>query len=54
MVQKYKLELELKQYTCMVDLLSRAGHLNEAYNLIMAVPFVPDDHMRAGFIAWIM
>lgn len=50
MVQKYKLELELKQYTCMVDLLSRAGHLNEAYNLIMAVPFVPDDHMRGSLL----
>ncbi|KAL2898677.1 hypothetical protein RDABS01_040459 [Bienertia sinuspersici] len=29
-------------YTCMVDLLGRAGRLQEAYNLIMTMPFMPN------------
>ncbi|KAL5736918.1 hypothetical protein ACOSP7_031372 [Xanthoceras sorbifolium] len=42
MVEDYKLEPQVEHYTCMVDLLGRAGHLNEAYDLIMAMPCVPD------------
>ncbi|KAL3630722.1 hypothetical protein CASFOL_023706 [Castilleja foliolosa] len=32
----------LKHYTCMVDLLSRAGKLNHAYNMIVKMPMKPD------------
>lgn len=43
MVEEYKLQPQVEHYTCMVDLLGRAGHLNPAYDLIMAMPCVPDD-----------
>jgi pentatricopeptide repeat protein len=42
MMQKYGIEPDLKHYTCMVDLLSRAGQLNEAFDLIQTMPFQPD------------
>ncbi|KAF8399717.1 hypothetical protein HHK36_015587 [Tetracentron sinense] len=42
MVEDYELEPELEHYTCMVDLLGRAGHLDQAYDLIMDMPCVPD------------
>ncbi len=32
----------LKHYTCMVDLLGHAGHLQEAENMIKAKPCKPD------------
>ncbi|XP_068649961.1 pentatricopeptide repeat-containing protein At5g08510 [Aristolochia californica] len=33
---------KLQHYGCMVDLLGRAGHLTEAYNLIKKMPMDPD------------
>ncbi|KAK9292574.1 hypothetical protein L1049_020548 [Liquidambar formosana] len=38
----YNVRPTLKHYTCMVDLLSRAGQLNEAYELIKNMPMEPD------------
>ncbi|KAL3846142.1 hypothetical protein ACJIZ3_003545 [Penstemon smallii] len=32
----------LKHYTCMVDLLSRAGLLERAYKVVESMPFDPD------------
>ncbi|KAM7504897.1 hypothetical protein LguiB_003801 [Lonicera macranthoides] len=32
----------LKHYTCMVDLLSRAGQLDEAYKVVKKMPLEPD------------
>ncbi|XP_050258184.1 pentatricopeptide repeat-containing protein At2g03380, mitochondrial-like [Quercus robur] len=43
MVEDHKLEPRVEQYTCIVDLLGRAGHLKQAYDLIMTMPCVPDD-----------
>ncbi|KAF5442693.1 hypothetical protein F2P56_035324 [Juglans regia] len=42
MMGYYKVKPTLKHYTCMVDLLSRAGQLNEAYELIKKIPMEPD------------
>ncbi|KAJ4800304.1 Pentatricopeptide repeat-containing protein [Rhynchospora pubera] len=42
MMQEYSIEPNLKHYTCMVDLLSRAGQLNQAFNLIRTMPIEPD------------
>ncbi|KAK3225042.1 hypothetical protein Dsin_004904 [Dipteronia sinensis] len=50
MVEDYKLEPQVEHYTCMVDLLGRAGHLNEAYDLIMAMPCVPDDRIWGSLL----
>jgi pentatricopeptide repeat protein len=33
---------KLEHYTCMVDLLGHAGHLQEAENMIKAMPWEPD------------
>lgn len=42
MQQKYKIVPRLEHYACMVDLLGRAGNLNEAYDMIKKMPVKPD------------
>ncbi|XP_058112302.1 pentatricopeptide repeat-containing protein At1g15510, chloroplastic-like [Magnolia sinica] len=42
MSQHYSVMPNLKHYTCMVDLLGRAGHLEEAHEFIEKMPMVPD------------
>lgn len=39
---KYHLERKMKHYSCMIDLLGRAGHLDEAEQLVNAMPMDPD------------
>jgi pentatricopeptide repeat protein len=41
MIRDYMIPAKLEHYTCMVDLLGRAGHLQEAENMIMAMPCKP-------------
>ncbi|XP_057507793.1 pentatricopeptide repeat-containing protein At2g13600-like [Actinidia eriantha] len=38
----YTVKPTLKHYTCMVDLYSRAGHIQEAYNVVKKLPMDPD------------
>ena len=38
MVHKYSITPMMEYYTCMVDLLARAGHLTEAYNFVERMP----------------
>ncbi|CAM0904305.1 unnamed protein product [Alopecurus aequalis] len=38
----YRLEPNLKHYACMVDLLGKSGHLQEAEDMILAMPIEPD------------
>ncbi|XP_074263439.1 pentatricopeptide repeat-containing protein At5g08510 [Silene latifolia] len=42
METKFKIIPKLEHYGCMVDLLGRAGKLNEAYNLVQNMPMKPD------------
>lgn len=42
MVSKYHLERKMKHYSCMVDLLGRAGYLDEAEHLVNTMPMEPD------------
>ncbi|CAK7328929.1 unnamed protein product [Dovyalis caffra] len=51
MMVDYTLEPRVEQYTCMVDLLGRAGYLNLAYDLIMTVPCSPDDRVWGSLLA---
>jgi pentatricopeptide repeat protein len=38
----YRLEPNLKHYACMVDLLGKSGNLQEAEDMILAMPIEPD------------
>jgi hypothetical protein len=38
----HKISAKLEHYTCMVDLLGCAGHLQEADNMIKAIPYYPN------------
>lgn len=40
--QDYGITANSKHYTCMIDLLGRAGRLNDAQNLMNSMPFEPD------------
>ncbi|XP_065849346.1 pentatricopeptide repeat-containing protein At4g02750 [Euphorbia lathyris] len=42
MNQEYGITPKSEHYTCMVDLLGRAGRLEEAHNLVRNMPFEPD------------
>uniref|UniRef100_A0A0D3HDD6 Cupin type-1 domain-containing protein n=1 Tax=Oryza barthii TaxID=65489 RepID=A0A0D3HDD6_9ORYZ len=42
METKYHLERKMKHYSCMIDLLGRAGHLDEAEQLVNTMPTEPD------------
>nr|GEU81256.1 hypothetical protein [Tanacetum cinerariifolium] len=42
MVNSFSITPKLEHYGCMVDLLGRAGKLQEAYNLIQTMPMKPD------------
>ncbi|CAK9859193.1 unnamed protein product [Sphagnum jensenii] len=50
MVTDYMISAKLEHHTCMVDLLGHAGRLQEAENMVMAVPCKPRGWMD-GF-AW--
>jgi pentatricopeptide repeat protein len=41
MAMDYMISAKLEHYTCMVNLLGRAGHLQEAENMVMAMPCEP-------------
>ncbi len=41
MTKDYMIPAKLEHHTCMVDLLGRAGHLQEAENMLMAMPCEP-------------
>lgn len=43
MQKVYKLEPKVQHYGCMVDMLSRAGHVEEAKKLIEKMPIEPND-----------
>lgn len=42
MIHKYKLSPQIEHYACMVDLLGRVGHLEEAYGLVQSMNVPPD------------
>ncbi|XVF33119.1 hypothetical protein REPUB_Repub17cG0141000 [Reevesia pubescens] len=46
MAKKYNIDPKLEHYGCMVDLLGRAGALQEAYDLIKSMP------MKPGAVVW--
>ncbi|KAG0483408.1 hypothetical protein HPP92_011492 [Vanilla planifolia] len=51
MLQDYGIEPSLQHYTCLLDLLSRSGHLSEAENLLQVMPYEPDEAAWAAFLS---
>lgn len=51
MSKDYGLEPQKDHYTCMVDLLGRAGRLNEAKSLIISMPVPPDGVVWGSLLA---
>jgi pentatricopeptide repeat protein len=50
MRQYYGITPRAEHYACMVDLLGRAGHLDEAHNLIDSMPFEPDGRVWGALV----
>lgn len=50
MLVDYKLIPDQEIYGCVVDLLGRAGRLEEAYELIQSMPFRPDESVWSAFL----
>ncbi|KAL8477518.1 hypothetical protein ACS0TY_029710 [Phlomoides rotata] len=51
MSKEYGLKPQKDHYTCMVDLLGRAGRLNEAKKLIISMPIAPDSVVWGSLLA---
>ncbi|XP_047339891.1 putative pentatricopeptide repeat-containing protein At3g49142 [Impatiens glandulifera] len=50
MIDKYKLSPRIEHFACMVDLLGRAGRLNEAYEFIMKMPLAPNERVWGALL----
>ncbi|XVF34754.1 hypothetical protein REPUB_Repub18cG0086300 [Reevesia pubescens] len=51
MVSKHHFRPSMEHYGCVVSLLSRSGHLSEAFRLILAMPYEPDAHIIGSLLA---
>ncbi|XP_028785951.1 pentatricopeptide repeat-containing protein At3g16610-like [Neltuma alba] len=51
MIQDFNIKPRLAHYICMVDLLARAGYLDEAYTFIQRMPFEPDVRVWGALLA---
>ncbi|PRQ38377.1 putative tetratricopeptide-like helical domain, DYW domain-containing protein [Rosa chinensis] len=51
MIEDYGIRPCLQHYTCFLDLLSRSGHLSEAWNVINSMPFEPDEPTWAALLS---
>ncbi|CAN6460350.1 unnamed protein product [Victoria cruziana] len=50
----HRIEPSTEHYTCMVDLLSRAGHLEQALNFVRTMPMAPDTFIWGSLIRGFM
>ncbi|KAL3652419.1 hypothetical protein CASFOL_002100 [Castilleja foliolosa] len=51
MTAEFKLVPRLEHFTCMVDLLGRAGRIDEAYNRIKNMPMEPNDRVWGALLS---
>ncbi|XP_047337171.1 pentatricopeptide repeat-containing protein At4g14050, mitochondrial isoform X2 [Impatiens glandulifera] len=51
MSKDYGLTPSLQHYTCLLDLYSRSGHLEEAENVLKSMPFEPDEAAWAALLS---
>ncbi|KAK8498284.1 hypothetical protein V6N11_013227 [Hibiscus sabdariffa] len=50
MVHDYNIPPDMEHYSCIVDLLGRAGHLDDAYYLIKRMPVEPDMNILGSLL----
>ncbi|KAF5733118.1 pentatricopeptide repeat-containing protein [Tripterygium wilfordii] len=50
MSRQYNIRPTIQHYTCMVDLLGRAGYLDEAWDFIQKMPINPDSTIWSSFL----
>uniref|UniRef100_A0ACD5XDY2 Uncharacterized protein n=1 Tax=Avena sativa TaxID=4498 RepID=A0ACD5XDY2_AVESA len=50
MTSRYRVTPKIEHYTCMVDLLGRAGCISEAYDFIMAMPIKPNERVWGALL----
>ncbi|KAL8130553.1 hypothetical protein V2J09_019708 [Rumex salicifolius] len=50
MIGKYNISPDQEVYGCVVDLLGKAGRVEEAYKLIKSMPFEPDESVWGAFL----
>ena len=50
-MRDYSLSPMLKHYTCVVDLLGRSGHLQEAEDLVLSMPIAPDGGLWGALLS---
>ncbi|XAR59457.1 hypothetical protein NMG60_11015299 [Bertholletia excelsa] len=48
---KYGFSPGVKHYSCMIDMLARSGHLEDAYKMIKEMPFKPTKAIWSAFLA---
>ncbi|KAF8718146.1 hypothetical protein HU200_025634 [Digitaria exilis] len=46
----YGITPRVEHYACMVDLLGRTGHLDEAYDIVRSMPFKPSDNLLESLL----
>ncbi|KAK4433745.1 Pentatricopeptide repeat-containing protein [Sesamum alatum] len=49
-MEKYGLTANIKHYGCLVDLLGRAGKLQDAFNLVKGMPMAPNDRVLGALL----
>ncbi|KAJ7964280.1 Pentatricopeptide repeat [Quillaja saponaria] len=51
MIHKYSIAPKMEHYTCMIDLLARAGRLKDAWDFIERMPIKPDAKLLTAFFS---
>lgn len=51
MVEQYGIEPRMEHFTCMVDLLGRAGKVDEAYGFINSMPMKPNERVWGALLS---
>lgn len=51
MTEQYKLVPRIEHFACLVDLLGRAGKVEEAYDLIKQMPMEPNERIWGSLVA---
>ncbi|KAL3529966.1 hypothetical protein ACH5RR_009288 [Cinchona calisaya] len=52
MVNDYKIQPTIEDYSCLIDLLGRAGRLHEAYGILQRIPCIREDVALLSTLFW--